>query len=146
MPLGEVQRLRNIEGIDRMEGRPIKEARVLLPGREENVFLRLISLDLNEENPLNSVELMEGRPLREKDLEMWVDNAFFAANNLELNDEITVLIAGKRQQLRLVGMGRSPEFVYALRGSGDLFPSPETFGVAFLPWETMKKLFQEGDR
>ena len=29
---------------------------------------------------------------------MWVDNAF-AANNLELNDEITVLIAGKRQQL-----------------------------------------------
>ncbi|MGI6553596.1 MAG: ABC transporter permease [Bacillota bacterium] len=146
MPLGEVQRLRNIEGIDRMEGRLIKEARVLLPGREENVFLRLISLDLNEENPLNSVELMEGRPLREKDLEMWVDNAFFAANNLELNDEITVLIAGKRQQLRLVGMGRSPEFVYALRGSGDLFPSPETFGVAFLPWETMKKLFQEGDR
>ena len=38
MPLGEVQRLRNIEGIDRMEGRLIKEARVLLPGREENVF------------------------------------------------------------------------------------------------------------
>ena len=43
-------------------------------------------------------------------------------------------------------MGRSPEFVYALRGTGDLLPSPETFGIAFLSRETMKTLFREGDR
>ena len=58
------------------------------------MFLRLISLDLNEENPLNSVELMEGRPLGKKTWKCgWT--TLFAANNLELNDEITVLIAGK---------------------------------------------------
>ncbi|HHX50961.1 MAG TPA: hypothetical protein GX711_05950, partial [Clostridia bacterium] len=146
MPLEEVQRLGNIEGIDRIEGRLIKEVKVLFPDKEENVFLRLVSLDLDEEKPLNGVDLMEGKALGEKHLEMWVDNTFFAANNLEVNNDLTVIIEGKRQQLQVAGMGRSPEFVYALRGTGDLFPSPETFGIAFLSRETMKTLFREGDR
>ena len=43
--------------------------------------------------------------------------------------------------LSIVGVASSPEFVYALRTESDMFPSTETFGIAFVNMKTMEKLF-----
>ena len=42
-----------------------------------------------------------------------------------------------------MGTGNNPEFIYALRNVSDLFPNPETFGIAYLPHDMMKMLFAE---
>lgn len=143
MPFGAVEGLQSLPGIKEIEGRLVKDVRVLLPGREDNVYLRLVSINPQAANPVNGVRLEQGIALREEKMNIWVDNKFFAANRLELNEEIEIIAAGKKRNLHIVGVGNSPEFIYALRSSADLFPKPEEFGIAFIPYEVMKTLFQE---
>ncbi|MCR4440829.1 MAG: FtsX-like permease family protein [Peptococcaceae bacterium] len=143
MPHGEIEKLRSIEGIKEIQGRLIKDVRVVFPGREDNVYLRLVSVDPGAVNPLNGVRLEMGIPLEEREMNIWIDNKFYQANGLELNSEIEIIAEGKKRSLRIAGAGVSPEFIYAMRSSGDLFPRPEEFGIAYLPYKTMETFFQE---
>jgi len=145
IPMAQVKKLQDIKGIDRIQGRLVKDVRVLFPQREENVYLRLVSVDPEEQRPVNGVELSRGIGLDPDRLNIWIDNKFFAANELELNSEIPVIAEGKKRTLQVVGVGRSPEFVYALRTSGELYPNPETFGIAFIPYQMMTTLFPQNN-
>ncbi len=145
IPTKQVEKLQNLSGIGVLQGRLVKDVRVLLPGQEENVYLRIVSLDTDSDKILNDVELMQGSPLIAEELNVWVDNKFFEANQLELNQQLEIIVSGAKKNLRVVGMGRSPEFIYALRTSSDLYPNPELFGIAFMPVTAMKNLFAAGE-
>lgn len=140
----DVTKLQNIPGIQAIQGRLVKEVSLWKPEGQENVFLRLLSIDPNNINPINDILLSHGKTIRTSELNnIYLDNQFFAANNLNLNDKIEIIINGKKQKLSIAGVGASPEFVYALRSAADIYPSPETFGIAFVPWDTMNNLFPE---
>jgi len=143
IPFNEVQKLASIKGISKIEGRMIQDVQVLLPDRQENVYLRLISIDPQQENPINGVLLSQGIPLKAKELNIWIDNKFYEANNLSLNEGIEIIASGKKRTLNIVGIGISPEFIYALRTSADIYPSPETFGIAFIPKDVMETFFAQ---
>jgi len=143
IPYNQVKKLAGIKGIDRIEGRMVQEVQVLFPESTENVYLRLISMDPNETNPLNGVLLTQGIPLKAGDMSIWIDNKFFQAHELELNEKIEIIACGQKQSLSISGVGKSPEFIYALRTSADIYPSPETFGIAFVPLDVMEVLFLE---
>lgn len=143
LPFSEVEKLEKIDGIADIQGRLVKDVRVLFPDRNENVYLRLVSMDINKENPINGVFLNQGIPLSDRDTSIWIGNTFFEANGLELNDKLEIVASGNKRELQIVGVGQSPEFIYALRTAADMYPSPETFGIAFVPLETMKKLFPQ---
>ncbi len=142
-PFSKIKNLELIDGIKEIQGRLVKDVRLLAPGREDNVYLRLISLDPAQANPINGMLLLQGRPLNQKDAHIWVDNMYFAANNLQLNDQLAVITGGKKRELQVVGMGQSPEFIYALRTAADMFPTPENFGIGFVSQETMESLFPQ---
>jgi len=158
MPLSEISKLQAIEGISDIQGRLSKEVSVLnfnsqknnlnnnegTLHSEENVYLRLYSVDPEKIDPINGVFLEKGSPLDNNSLNIWVDSKFIVANNLELNDTLEIIAQGKKRTLRIVGTGSNPEFIYALRNVSDLFPNPETFGIAYLPHEMIKMLFEEG--
>ena len=110
-------------------------------GRESDVYLRLVSVDPLKENPINGVHLTEGVPLKNGAMEIWVDSKFFAANNLKLNHEIEIIAEGRKRSLRVVGAGQSPEFIYAMRDSSDIYPDPEKFGIAYIPLQSMQAIF-----
>lgn len=143
MPPSEIEKLQDIQGINDVQGRLVKDVKVLFPNRDENVYLRLVSVDPAKKNPINGVQLKQGIPLSNKEMNILIDNKFFEANNLKLNEEIEIIADGKKRALRIIGVGRSPEFIYALRTSSDLYPSPESFGIAYIPFEVMKTLFPE---
>jgi len=143
LPFARVENLGQIGGIADIQGRMVKDVRVLAPDRDENVYLRLVSIDLDRDNPINAVFLTQGIPLENRGTNIWVDSMFFDANNLELNDILEIVAVGQRRQLQIVGVGKSPEFIYALRTAADIFPSPETFGIAFVPLEIMQVLFPQ---
>lgn len=151
LPLSEVKKLQSLEGIKALQGRLIKDVRVLKIGNENNqrndqeeVYLRLISTDPGNPQPINDVHLLKGQPLKNDAFNIWVDNKFFTANNLSLNDTLEIIANGKRIKFHVTGTGSSPEFVYIMRNTNDLFPHPETFGIAYIPFEIMKTLFTEG--
>jgi putative ABC transport system permease protein len=143
LPFGEIKKLEDLEGIKQIEGRMVQDVQVLSPDSEENVYLRLVSIDPLKGNPLNGVLLTQGIPLKNDEMNIWVDSKFFETHNMELNDEIEIITGGKKRSLSIVGVGKSPEFIYALRTSADVYPDPETFGIAFVPLEIMEKLFGE---
>lgn len=143
MPSSQVSKLSAIEGIERIQGRLVKDVRIMMPDREENIYLRLVSMDTSQPILLNDVLQEEGLPLAQGTQNLWVDNKFFEANHLELNQEINIIAEGKKKTFRIIGTGKSPEFIYAMRTTSDLFPNPETFGTAYVPLDVMKTLFQE---
>ncbi len=53
-------------------------------------------------------------------------------------------MAGRLVDLSVGGSGRSPEYIYALRTDQDLYPDPERFGVAFIPYDTLKTILRAG--
>lgn len=142
-PPAAIERLREIEGIRDIQGRMVKDVRVLFPHREDTVYLRLISVDPETSHPINGMHLIEGFPLNDNEPFIWVDNMFYEANGLNLNDKIEVIAGGMKRDLRVAGVGQSPEFIYALRTAADFYSSPETFGVAFIPFDIMKNFFPQ---
>ncbi|MGI6225514.1 MAG: ABC transporter permease [Peptococcales bacterium] len=143
LPFNEVRKIDGIEGIAQIQGRMVQDVQVFSPENKENVYLRLISVDPLVENSLNEMLLTEGISLNPGEMNIWVDNKFFQANNLKLNEQIEIIADGKKVNLTIVGVGKSPEFIYALRNAADIYPSPETFGIAFIPLDIMKTLFKE---
>ncbi|SHM28821.1 putative ABC transport system permease protein [Caldanaerovirga acetigignens] len=141
IPSGEVKRLESIKGIQKVQGRMVKDVIVLMPGTSDNVYLRLVSVDPNQKDPINGVLLIKGLHLEDDSLSIWVDSKFFKTHNLKIGNKIQIIASGKVRELSIAGSGDSPEFVYALRTASDLYPSPETFGIAFMPIKSMKKLF-----
>jgi len=146
LPFGAEKRLQETEGIDRLQGRYVSDVRALLPGREGNIYLRLIFVEPEEKNRLNDMLLLKGRPLEEAPFKgfqvgILLDNQFFDANGLHLNDTLEVIVDGRTRELHITGVGTSPEYIYALRTAADMYPSPETFGIAFVPLPALATLY-----
>lgn len=143
LPYDKVKSLENIKGIAQIEGRIVQDVQVHAPKKSQNIYLRLVSLDPTNPTPINGVHLTQGIPLKHKTMDIWLDNNFLVANNLELNDTIDIIVEGKIRTINIVGAGMSPEFIYALRTSADIYPSPETFGIAFIPLDVMETFFPD---
>lgn len=143
IPSGEVSKLEAIEGIAQIQGRLVKDVQVMSFERDENVYLRLVSIDTTDENPINNMRLELGDSLQSGESVIWIDNKFFEANNLSLEDSLQVIAGGRMHELEIIGVGRSPEFIYATRTLADIYPTPETFGIAYLSEEVMKNMFPE---
>ncbi len=140
MPYREAEKLRNIPESKTSREEWWKMSRSAAR-QGKRVYLRLVSLDPYQENPINGVRIDRGLPqLSDGAMHIWVDSMFFAANGLALNQEIEVIAEGRKIALRVLGTGQSPEFIYATRTGGDL-PDREKFGIAYLPLASMQTLF-----
>ncbi|MGI5839714.1 MAG: FtsX-like permease family protein [bacterium] len=144
MPYNRVAELGAVPGIDTVQGRLVQDVRVIIPGRTESTYLRLVTLDLSRHPVLNGAELLTGEPLPTDRPAVWVDNNFFAANGLSPGQELAVIIGGARHNLTVAGAARSPEFIYAMRTAAEIFPYPAYFGIAFIAYDVMAELGGEG--
>ncbi|MBE3582154.1 MAG: FtsX-like permease family protein [Thermoanaerobacteraceae bacterium] len=141
MPYPEVEKLREIPGIHVVQGRLVKDVRVLGLTEDKNVYLRLISLDDRQPYPLNGVKLLRGSFPEEQERGILLADKFFTAHGLNLGETITVIIEGRKVDLTITGTGQSPEYVYAIRDSGNIFADPQAFEVAYIPYSVMENLF-----
>ncbi len=146
IPEHYVGRIRRLPGIERATGRLIKDVRVYDRDPTQSTYLRLVSIDPAEPDRLNDVMLLDGEPLADRELQGWLDQQFFRANNLQLGRSVEIIAGGRVRELEVVGVGISPEFVYPMRTETDIYHNPEQFGIAFVPLETMWRLFTDHDR
>ncbi|NMA67992.1 MAG: FtsX-like permease family protein [Desulfitobacterium sp.] len=144
-PENQVNSLENLTGVEKVEGRIVKDAR--LPEDEEgrNRSLRLVSMPFPEQPQLNRVELIKGNIPRGNSPELLLDPKFMAANQLAVGDSLTLILEGRVVHFTIVGEAQSPEFIYAMRSAQDLYPDPETFGIAYVPTSFYKNLVKEGN-
>lgn len=140
IPNNDIEDLTKIQGVAKAQGVIKQDVRVNFEAVDENVYLRLISYDLDESDRINDVYLDSGYPLNDDDYLIWIGEDFLGANDLYEGDKIKLIISGKEVTFTIAGRVRSPEYVYATRNSYDFFPSPQTFDIAYVSQDMLEKL------
>lgn len=131
-PRSIVPRIAAIPGVRVAEGTIQQFATLDLPGRTVPVRALINSVDEHGRTQLNRLTLRSGRmPAPGEAGEVVIDEAFAKANQLGLGREVTALIHGRKQVLRVVGIGLAPNFIYALP-PGDLIPDSARFGIFWM--------------
>lgn len=133
-PLSAAAALAAIPGVDAVAPRVVMDVTLDLPGLEEPGSGRLVGIPATPDGMLNGLHLRRGRwPGGARAEEVLASEAFARANGLAPGDSIPAVINGRWQPLRIVGIALSPEFVYEVRGLGDIFPDNRRFGVLWMP-------------
>ncbi|HNW01865.1 MAG TPA: ABC transporter permease [Burkholderiaceae bacterium] len=131
-PLSLERQLGQIPGAAHVETSLTHIVPVDLPHVPDPVIGRLIGLDLYTPQRLNRVFVRSGRmiePQHNGAIEAIVSEGFAVARQLKPGDSIHALINGKREALMIVGIGLSPEYIFA-----GMFGSPDQrgFGVFWM--------------
>lgn len=131
-PLALADRIAEIPGVGRVETRVVMEVTLDVPGMEEPVSGRLISLPGRHGTGLNVPYLRRGRlPDSERLGEVLVSDAFAKARQLRPGDSLRAVINGRMRALRVAGTALSPEYIYEIR-PGELLPDNQRFGVIWM--------------
>ena len=139
-PAGLVARLAEIPGVARVDARVSAEVTLDVPGLEEPATGRVLSLPRGRD-ALNRVHVRRGRlPEPGARDEVLVSEAFADANRLSLGATLGAVLDGRWRPLRVVGVGLSPEFIYAL-GAGSLFPDDRRYGILWMDEEPLAAAF-----
>ena len=140
-PLSLERQLAELPGIGQLETRLVKDVTIDLPGVGVPISGRLISLPERGELRLNRLYLRQGR-MSEPNApdEILVSEAFAKANGLRPGDRLSAILNGKFQDLRIVGIALSPEYIFATK-SGDPLPDDKRFGIVWMGHEAMAKAF-----
>lgn len=131
-PESVADRLRAIPGVAGVQTRVVADVTLDVPGRIEATTARLISIPETPVSMLNGIFLREGRYIdATASNEAIVSEAFANANNLRIGERLTAIVNRRRTDMRIVGIGLSPEYVYEIRG-GDFLPDSAHFGVLWM--------------
>lgn len=141
MPYEKVKKLKNIKGVSAVTGRLVHQVKILNEDRDIEGYLKLVSYDSKDKEQLNRFELLTGYPPDEKVTSLLLDAKYFNGTNRQVGEKLEILVKGQLVDVTITGSSRSPEFIYALKSDQDLYPDPEHFGIAYMPYETMQKLF-----
>lgn len=126
------ERIAAISGVARVQTRVVAQVTLDVPGLAEPAVGRLISIPDFTEPALNALHLRRGRrPEPGRAGEVLANEIFADAHGFKPGDELTAVINGRRQDLRIVGIALSPEYVIQIQG-GDLMPDDRRFGVFWM--------------
>lgn len=131
--------LREVPGVADVQTTVEQLVRIEIEGVSDPVIGQLIGVDPRAPARMNQVTVRSGRGLDDTALSdgsipALVSAGFADARGLTPGARLWAQINGKRRQLHIVGIGLSPEFVFAgLMGS----PDQRGFGVFWLPRDTL---------
>jgi putative ABC transport system permease protein len=135
------QRLAAIPGVLSVQTRVVETVLLDITGQSEPATARLVSVPDEASGDLNLLHLRSGRmpaPMRRG--EIVVSESFAQAHHLLPGDTVTAILNGKREQLRIVGIGLSPEFIYAVP-PGQLLPDNRRLGLFWISYRQVATVF-----
>ena len=143
VPETAARELATIPGVAGVRTRVVMDVTLDLPGLDEPGTGRLVGIPEHRTPILNDLYLKMGRYLTPgRPEEVLASDAFARANGLQVGDSIAAVIHGRWQRLRIVGIALSPEFVYEIRGVGDIFPDNRRFGVLWIGEQALGAAFE----
>jgi putative ABC transport system permease protein len=130
-PRQVLPRIRRLPGVIEIDDRVVLYGRVYQ--NESVAMAKLVSLPDSVQPPLNRVHLRMGRLPRVKrnsknEIEVLVHEAFAKAHGLGFGATLRAVSEGKEERFQVVGIGISPDSVYALSGRSP-FPDDKRFGI-----------------
>lgn len=135
-PETAVYRLESIPGVRQVRKRIVKDVNVDVPGIDEPRVGRIISMPLPRTPVINDIVVLSGRYFEPgAQSETILSEHFARANGLEIGERIQISVDNKKYSLRIIGIGASPEYIYMIRDVQSFVPSPDRFGVMWVPEE-----------
>jgi putative ABC transport system permease protein len=127
-PRAVERRIAEIPGVGDAETTVSFDVTLDLPGVDAPVIGRMIGLADDGPRRLDQLVIRRGRPPDPRHGgEVVVSEGFSLIRHLDPGQDVVALINGKRQTLRVVGIGLAPDYVFAARGGA--FPDDRNFGV-----------------
>ncbi len=134
-----------ISGVAAAQTRVVMDVTLDVPGLDEPATGRLISIPGHRTPMLNDLFIREGRYIEPGQRgEVLISEAFASANRLTVGDGIEAVMNGKWEQLRIVGIALSPEYIYEIRPS-EVFPDNRRFGVLWMSRDVIGPAFNMKD-
>jgi putative ABC transport system permease protein len=139
-PLSLTGHVRRIPGVLDAEANVALASQLLVPGVQEPLIARLVGVSPSKGPRLNRLHVRRGRMIEPgTTFEALVDEGFAEARHLSLGSEVTVLLNGARETVRIVGIGLSPEYINPSQGGA--FPDPRGLGVFWVDEERLASAF-----
>ncbi len=140
-PLSVVERIHAIPGVAAAEAGVTVQVTLDIPGLDEPATGLVRSVPDLRPPELNRLFLRAGQWLKPGGRgEVLVGEAFAEANRLRPGDAITMVLNGRRQNLRLAGIVLSPEYIFESR-PGSALPDNRTYGIFWMPYEELSNAF-----
>lgn len=131
-PLEIAGRAARIEGVAAAADRVVQAVTIDMPGMPEPATGRVVSLEEQDGTGLNQLYLKTGRrPAEGRAGEVIVSVAFAEAHQLQPGDILKATLRGHRQDLTVVGIALSPEYLIQVQ-PGSMFPDDRRFGVFWM--------------
>ncbi len=139
MPLSASRDIERIPGVVAARVRTVQDVGLELASGDQ-ATARIISVPNGPGSTVNDVYVEAGRyPAPGSRNEVLLNPKFAAETGTGVNSMLTLRIGGERREVRVVGIASDPEYLYALRSTGDL-PSPGDFAVLFVPESGIERL------
>jgi putative ABC transport system permease protein len=135
------ERIAAIPGVAAVETRVVADVTLDVPAMTEPAIGRLISVPESGVPRLNGIYLRRGRwidPVRTD--EVLASEMFCEEHGLTPGDTVSVVINGRWRRLTIVGVGLSPEYVYAIR-PGEMVPDSRRFGIFWMDRRALAAAF-----
>ncbi|HAN55813.1 MAG TPA: hypothetical protein DCQ77_06315 [Betaproteobacteria bacterium] len=135
-----IKQIAEISGVADVSTTVMFDVTLDLPNVAEPVIGRMIGLADSGQLRQNKLSLRQGRMVEpDHGNEVVVSEAFAKARKLKPGDQLAAILNGKREQLSIVGIVLSPEYVYASRGG--VLPDDRGFGVFWMNRQRLASAF-----
>ncbi len=137
-PLVVADQLATLPGVATVETRVAVDVTLDLPGLSEPATGHIISLpEDGGPQKLNRLFLRTGRfPRTDERREVVLGESFANANGLQTGDSLVAVINGRRETLKICGIGLSPEYVFEAR-AGETLPNHKRFSVIWMNYRAL---------
>ena len=137
-PSSVSSKIESISGVAKASGR-IQSDVSLLKEDSQRAVGRITSYNLPQTGEVNQLHLLSGRMFASRSsgggIEVLLDPQYAAANYIQIDDTITIIAAGRKINLHVVGTAISPEFIYTLPDAAAMMPDPLNFGIIMMATE-----------
>lgn len=135
------ERVEAIPGVHTVQTRVSGPATLEMEGYRDPVSALIVSIPDGRQPQLNRLHLLAGRlpePYREN--EALVSSAFAEAHGIGPGASLRATIYGRRQQIVIVGVAVSPEFVFQLQ-PGAIVPEFKSYGIFWMNRTALEAAF-----
>ena len=133
--------IQNLPGVATTQTRVVLDVTLDVPGLDEPATARLVSIPERRTATLNDLYIRQGRYIEPgmRD-EVLVSESFAEANDLQVGQSLGAVINGRWEEMRIVGIALSPEYVHEIRAA-DVFPDRRRFGILWMSREALGPAF-----
>ncbi len=141
-PEGIVGRIKELDGVAGVQGRVVFEVPMDVPGYENKVHARIISVPAVNEGALNTLYIEEGSYISGKGQgQVLVEKQFWDYHNLNTGTPLYPVVNGKRARLTIQGKVVSPEYIYPVPSAQQIMPDNEKFTILYIEHDFAQQLF-----